>query len=135
MGKAAGTHHINGFVIDHNADIHFFIQQIGSVFQLLLYLLPLPGVPIGNVVKFGFHIHSIQKSAFCQHIFGTAVMAFQGDARSFGVALGIAVRTFVKNTVQTISTEFLVNDDIIFCFRFLSEFKLSILKVCLILIY
>ena len=95
MGQSAGAYHINCLKIHHYTDIHLLIQQISTAFQLLTDLYTLPGVPIGDMVKFRFYIDALQFTGFCQFVFRAAMVAPQCNALTLGFSLGLTVGAFI----------------------------------------
>lgn len=102
MDQPAFAHHVDMLEVHQHGDVHFGIQFVLAVQDLLTDLRPFPGEPIGDVGEFRFALQGLQLADGGQLVDLAAGVAGQVDAAALGLALCAAVGTFVEDPLQAV---------------------------------
>ena len=114
MQQSAFADVVETFGVYQHGNIHGGVQLVCTVQNFLADFFALPCIPVGNMVKAGITVFGFQEADFREGVDLAAGIAAQLDALAFHSMLAAAVCAFVQDAVETVGTEFLVDDDFVY---------------------
>ena len=114
VNQASFPYVIETVHIYKHAYFHWQIEPVAPFLQLSAYTSALPGEPVRYVVKIDIAGLSPQCAVLIQFPYFSAGLTAQMNALSLHVALGLAMRAFIENTIQPVSAESLIYTDVLF---------------------
>ena len=111
--KATGAHLVESLGVNYHHNVARNVKSVAAVENLAANALALPFVPIGNVIKVGLALQSLEISKLGELPFFAALGASKVYTLRFHFALLLTVGAFVEYRVKTVSAEGLVDDDLV----------------------